>query len=84
MAHRIWYSRNVAAIAAADHVRLAAPVLVEADAAPNPGGWPKGGQTQITFRNDHLQYAITWFALAAALFGVYIAFHISKGRLAWR
>ncbi|MGA7713093.1 MAG: SURF1 family protein [Rhizomicrobium sp.] len=84
VAHRIWYSRNVAAIAAADHVRLAAPVLVEADAAPNPGGWPKGGQTQITFRNDHLQYAITWFALAAALFGVYIAFHISKGRLAWR
>ena len=80
-AHRIWYSRGVAAMAAAAQVKLAAPVLVEADAAPNPGGWPKGGQTQVTFRNEHLQYAITWFALAAALLGVYLAFHISKGRL---
>jgi surfeit locus 1 family protein len=59
-------------------------VLVEAGAAPNPGGWPKGGQTQVAFRNEHLQYAITWFALAAALLGVYLAYHISKGRLRWR
>jgi surfeit locus 1 family protein len=83
-AHRIWYSRDVAAMAAAARVKLAAPVVVEADAAPNPGGWPKGGQTQVTFRNEHLQYAITWFGLAAALLGVYLAFHISKGRLRWR
>ena len=83
-AHRIWYSRDVAAMAAAAQVKLAAPVLVEADAAPNPGGWPKGGQTQVTFRNEHLQYAITWFGLAAALLGVYFAYHISQGRLRWR
>ena len=83
-AHRIWYSRDVAAMAAAAHVKLTAPVLVEAGAAPNPGGWPKGGQTQVTFRNEHLQYAITWFALAAALLGVYLAYHISKGRLRWK
>ena len=82
-AHRIWYSRDVAAMAAAADVKLTAPVLVEADAAPNPGGWPKGGQTQVTFRNEHLQYALTWFGLAAALLGVYLAFHISKGRLRW-
>ncbi|MGC9953426.1 MAG: SURF1 family protein [Rhizomicrobium sp.] len=83
-AHRIWYSRDVAAMAAAGHVKLAAPVVVEADAAPNPGGWPLGGQTQVAFRNEHLQYAITWFALAAALLGVYLAYHISRGRLGWR
>ena len=47
--------------------RLAAPVVIEADAAPNPGGWPKGGQTVVTFRNEHLSYAITWFGLAAGL-----------------
>ena len=80
-AHRIWYARDVKAIAAADRVKLAAPVMVEADAAPNPGGWPLGGQTIVTFRNEHLQYAITWFGLAAALIGIYVAFHISKGRL---
>ena len=82
--HRIWYSRDVRAIAAADQVTLAAPVIVEADAAPNPGGWPRGGQTQVTFRNEHLQYAITWFGLAAALLGVYLAYHISNGRLGWK
>jgi surfeit locus 1 family protein len=80
-AHRIWYSRDVRAIAAADHLTLAVPVMVEADATPNPGGWPKGGQTVVTFRNEHLSYAFTWFGLAATLVGVYIAFHISKGRL---
>ena len=83
-AHRIWYSRYVPDIAAADRVTLAAPVVVEADAAPNPGGWPLGGQTQIAFRNEHLQYAITWFLMAAALLGVYVAYHISRGRLRWK
>lgn len=82
-AHRIWYSRDVKSIAAADHVTLAALVMVEADATSNPGGWPKGGQTVVTFRNEHLSYAVTWFGLAATLVGVYIAFHISKGRLVW-
>jgi surfeit locus 1 family protein len=56
-------------------------VIVEADATPNPGGWPKGGQTVVTFRNEHLQYAITWFALAAGLLAVYLAYHRSRGRL---
>jgi surfeit locus 1 family protein len=84
LAHRIWYAHDLGAIAKADGVMLAAPVVIEADAAPNPGGWPKGGQTRVEFRNEHLQYAITWFGLAAVLLGVYIAYHISRGRLRWR
>ena len=81
LANRIWYARDVAAIAKADGIVLAAPVLIEADATPNPGGWPKGGQTVVTFRNEHLQYAITWFLMAAGLLGVYIAYHVTAGRL---
>ena len=80
-ARHVWYSRDLAGIAAADGVRLAAPVVIEADASPNPGGWPKGGQTVVDFPNNHLSYAITWFGLAAGLIGVYFAYHISKGRL---
>lgn len=80
-AHRIWYSRDVQAMAQLEGLALLKPVVVEADAKPNPGGWPKGGQTRVTFRNEHLQYAITWFALAAGLAGVYVAYHVSKGRL---
>jgi surfeit locus 1 family protein len=81
-AHRIWYARDLAAIAAAEHVTLAAPVVIEADATPNPGGWPKGGQTVVNFRNQHLSYAVTWYGLAVMLLGVWLAYHISSGRIA--
>ncbi|HWU56338.1 MAG TPA: SURF1 family protein [Rhizomicrobium sp.] len=83
VAHRIWYARDLAAIAAADHLTLSAPVVVEADAAPNPGGWPRGGQTVVSFRNQHLSYAVTWFGLAIVLLGVWFSYHISKGRIAF-
>jgi surfeit locus 1 family protein len=78
---RIWYARDVKGIAESNHLKLAAPVLVEADATPNPGGWPKGGQTIIHFRNEHLQYAVTWFALAAVIFGGWVSYHVSQRRL---
>jgi surfeit locus 1 family protein len=81
-AHRIWYARDLAGIAAADHLRLAAPVVVEADSTPNPGGFPRGGQTVVSFRNQHLSYAVTWFGLAVCLLGVWLAYHISRGRIA--
>ena len=42
-------------------------LFVDADNAPNPGGWPQGGVTLIDLPNNHLQYAITWYGLAAAL-----------------
>lgn len=42
-----------------------APFFIDADAAPNPGGYPIGGLTVLRFNNNHLVYALTWFALAA-------------------
>ena len=84
IAHRIWYSRDLKSIATADGIVPAAPVIIEADAAANPGGWPKGGQTIVDLPNDHLQYAITWFALAAGLMFVYLAYHRAQGRLGLR
>lgn len=66
-----WYSRDVAAIARAREVGAVAPFFIDADAAPNPAGLPVGGLTVVTFRNAHLVYAITWFALAGlSLLGV--------------
>lgn len=55
--------------------------FLEADATPNPGGVPVGGQTRLEIPNDHLQYAITWFLIALALAGVYLAYHWENGRL---
>ena len=53
----------------------ALPSYIDADAAPNPGGWPKGGVTRLELPNDHLQYALTWFALAVALIVMYVLYH---------
>jgi len=55
--------------------------FLEADAAANPGGVPVGGQTRTDIPNDHLQYAITWFLIALAMAGVYLAYHWENGRL---
>ncbi|WP_257166902.1 SURF1 family protein [Bradyrhizobium sp. SRS-191] len=64
-----WYSRDVSAIAAARGLSEVAPFFVDADATPNPGGYPVGGLTVIAFPNNHLVYALTWFTLALMLAG---------------
>lgn len=43
------------------------PFFVDADSTPNPAGLPIGGVTQVDLPNDHLQYAFTWYGLAAVL-----------------
>lgn len=59
-----WRSRDVAAIAARRDLTRVAPYFIDADASPNPGGWPRGGLTVIRFANSHLVYALTWFGMA--------------------
>lgn len=59
-----WYRRDPAELAHAHGLGHVAPFFVDADAAPNPGGWPVGGLTRVRFNNNHLVYAITWFGLA--------------------
>jgi surfeit locus 1 family protein len=59
-----WFSRDVDAIAIKRGLDNYAPYFIDADATPNPGGYPIGGLTVIDFPNNHLVYALTWFALA--------------------
>jgi cytochrome oxidase assembly protein ShyY1 len=42
-------------------------------------GAPRAGPLVVKLPNNHLQYAITWFGLAAALAGVYLVW--LRGRL---
>lgn len=72
-----WYRRVPVQIAAARGLTDAAPFVIDADATPNPGGLPLGGQTRVEFPNRHLEYALTWFGLAATLLGVYVAFFVT-------
>ncbi len=67
-----WYSRDVAAIAAARGLTEVAPYFVDAGATPNPGGLPVGGLTVIAFPNNHLVYAITWYGMALMLAGAMV------------
>lgn len=57
-----WYSRDVQAIARARGLVRVAPYFIDADAGG--AGYPVGGLTVVRFRNAHLTYALTWFALA--------------------
>jgi len=65
LADRVFYTRNVKAIAASLGLSHAAPFIVDADASASSGPL-EGGQSRIAFPNNHLEYAITWFALAVA------------------
>lgn len=60
-----WYSRDTRAIAATLGLSDAAPYFIDADRAGE--GQPVGGLTVIAFRNPHLSYALTWFAMAGGL-----------------
>lgn len=56
------------------------PFIVDAGPTDIPGGYPKGGTTLVEFPNNHLQYAITWYGLAAACLGVGGFFLFSRRR----
>ncbi len=67
-----WYSRDVAAIAAAGGLHGAvAPYFVDVQALTpaDAQAWPRPGLTILRFTNNHLSYALTWFTLAAIMPG---------------
>jgi surfeit locus 1 family protein len=69
----VWYRRDVPAMAAALRAPHPAPIflMLESPAPHGPGPQPAPLPTDIP--NRHLEYALTWFGLALALLGVYIA-----------
>lgn len=72
-AQNIFYWKDIDAMAenaGLDRAKLL-DVFVDADATPNPGGYPVGAVTIIDLPNNHLQYAVTWYGLALALAGVF-------------
>ena len=71
---KLFYTRDPAAMSRAAGLQDAAPFSIDADATPNPGGYPRGGATVVNVPNNHLSYALTWFALGLTLLGVYAAF----------
>ncbi|CAG0962484.1 MAG: SURF1 family protein [Rhizobiaceae bacterium] len=83
LAKNVFYWKEIAAMAGRagiDPARLV-PFFVDAGAAPNPGGLPVGGVTMVDMPNNHLQYAVTWYGLAAALVVILVLFIRGRVRL---
>jgi surfeit locus 1 family protein len=73
-----WFWRDLTGMAGSmfpEGATGAAPFLLAAERSDVPGGWPQGGQTRLALSNNHLQYAITWFALAFCIVVIY-AFYV--------
>ncbi|MBP2226992.1 surfeit locus 1 family protein [Azospirillum agricola] len=72
----VWLRADPLAMAAALGLPAAppmlAPVIVEALPGQVPGGLPAGIEPRVELPNNHLQYALTWYGLAATLVAVYV------------
>ena len=73
-AKNVYFVRDPVALAKALGLSGVAPVMVDLKAPVPPGGLPLVHVTQVDIPNNHLQYALTWWSLAAILaimFGLY-------------
>jgi surfeit locus 1 family protein len=77
-AHNLWFSRDPAAIAAAKGIGPVAPFYVEQETPAPPGGLPQPGKLVVSLPDNHLQYALTWFGLAAVLAGVVVSWLLTS------
>jgi surfeit locus 1 family protein len=76
---KIFYARDSAAIAKLLGTTLATPLILEASTG-TPGG-PEPVASTVDLPDNHLQYALTWFALALVLLIVYLRLHYVRGLL---
>lgn len=77
---RLWFARDhlamVRALGWSDGGTRIAPFYIDLEQPVPPSGIPKPGPLHVHLKDDHMQYAITWFALAGAVviaFGVWFA-----------
>jgi surfeit locus 1 family protein len=76
----VWYARDIPAIAAAKKWMTAAPFYIDEESPVPPGGLPLPARIEVHLPDNHLQYVITWFGLALALAGVYLAWLVGRLR----
>lgn len=69
-----WYSRNPAEIERAFGLKNVLPFMLDATGDYRAGQLPQPNETKVSFTNNHLGYALTWYGLACTLIGVFSAF----------
>jgi len=75
---RLWFTRDHLAIARAlgwgEGGKTIAPFYIDLESPVPENGIPKPGPLTVHLKDDHMQYAVTWFGLAFAMviaFGVW-------------
>ena len=74
MTKRLWFTRDHRAMGRTLGWGEVAPFYLDLETPVPASGIPKPGPLEVHLKDDHLQYAITWFALAGAVviaFGVW-------------
>jgi surfeit locus 1 family protein len=67
-----WFVRDHRAMARDKGWGEVAPFYIEQEVPVPPGGVPHPSKLNVRLRNDHLQYAITWFSLAGVLVVIWV------------
>jgi cytochrome oxidase assembly protein ShyY1 len=67
LARRLWFTRDHLAMAHALGWGEVAPFYIDLEQPVPASGIPKPGPLEVHLKDDHMQYAITWFALAGAV-----------------
>lgn len=73
---RLWFIRDQRAMARVLGWGEVAPFYIDLESPIPASGVPKPGPLEVHLKDNHLQYAITWFGLAAAVliaFGFWLA-----------
>lgn len=70
-AGEIWTARDTSAMARVRGWGSVAPFYIEQEAPVPQGGLPHPAALKVHLRNEHLQYAITWYGLAAVLVAIF-------------
>ncbi len=78
-AKNVWHYVDSLEMATAAGLKLPVPGVYAAVLPDQlPGEYPLARPPGLDLRNDHLEYAITWFALAAILLVIYAIVHVSR------
>ena len=70
-----WYFIDPAAMAESAGIDAPGAYFLMAVEDKSEAGYPLGRGDKLSPRNDHLGYAITWYALAAVLLIVFVVYH---------
>ena len=77
---RLWFARDIPSMADALQWGAIAPFYIDLETPVPASGVPKPGPIDVHLKDDHLQYAITWFGLALVMLGGFIAWLMQRRR----